>query len=179
MSKYKPGETSDEVIKKKTDITDSIVRKSILLDAINSSEDIPATLEIRSNSISEGAVHKWCDDELGIISYARNSAHTIHNEKALKNLLDSIANANARLSQENIEENVIDEATLSNTHGDPLVAELRRENEMLRKALAEVYRAYMQIMDNYREDEVVDDAMRNLIKDQAIILGRGRVWRVK
>ena len=52
MSKYKPGETSDEVIKKKTDITDSIVRKSILLDAINSSEDIPATLEIRSNSIS-------------------------------------------------------------------------------------------------------------------------------
>jgi len=175
MSKYKPGETSEAVTNKKSAITKSILKKTELLDAVASIGDVYTTLNIKGDSISESAVHKWSDDELGIISCSWNTAHAEHNAKPLKLLKKAITNANKRFA---------DSPKKSNKrwrHGatDNTTIQLRKENKELKKALAEVYRAYMHLVESYREDQVIDDAIRQLILDQARILGHHRVWEVK
>tara|TARA_R110001583_G_scaffold33071_1_gene112005 strand:- start:2371 stop:2898 length:528 start_codon:yes stop_codon:yes gene_type:complete len=175
MSKYKPGETSEAVTNKKNAITKSILRKAELIDTIASIEDAFETLNIRGNSISRAAVHKWSDDELGVIAYSWNTAHAEHNATPLKRLHKAIENANNRVAGS---KKVISK-TRQHNPTDCTTIRLRKENEVLKKSLAEVYRAYMYLVESYREDHVIDDAIRQLILDQARILGRHRAWEVK
>ncbi len=175
MSQYKPGETSEAVTNKKNTITKSILNKSELIDAISSIDDVYTTLNAKGNSISETAVHKWSDDELDIISYSWNTARAEHNAKPLKRLQKAITNANKRLAGNQKESNKRWEHEAT----DNATIQLRKENEELKKALAEVYRAYMYLVESYREDQVIDDAIRQLILDQARILGKHRVSEVK
>ncbi|MBB1276921.1 MULTISPECIES: hypothetical protein [Pseudoalteromonas] len=175
MSQYKPGETSTEVINKKNDITKSILKKANLIDAIKCIDDVYTSLNIKGYSIAESAVHKWSDDELGIVSYSWNTAHTKHNAQALKKLQAAIKNVNKRLAggQKECKKRRQYEST------DDTTVQLRKENEELKNSLAEVYRAYMHLIESYREDKVIDDAIRKLILDQAHILGKQRIWDVK
>ena len=175
MSQYKPGETSEAVTNKKNAITKSILKKSELIDAISSIDDVYTSLNIRGDSISESAVHKWSDDELGIISYSWNTARAEHNTKPLKLLQKAITNVNKRLAGSPKESN----KRVRHEPTDDTTIQLRKENEDLKKALAEVYRAYMHLVEGYREDQVIDDAIRKLILDQARMLGKHRVWEVK
>ncbi|MGK0272340.1 MAG: hypothetical protein ACI88H_003011 [Cocleimonas sp.] len=178
MSKFKQGETSRLVIDKKNAITKSIICKSKLIDKINSYEDIPSSLEMKKNTISQISVHKWNDIELDLICYSRNSAHANHNEKVLNALIDSIKNANKRLM--NLPKSTNKNMSCPITRlSQNEVNQLKNENEELRVALAEVYRAYMQLLDECREDRQIDAAYRKLILAQAQILGRNRVWGVQ
>lgn len=165
MSKYNAGETSSEVREKQKSINKSILKKCKLIKKIKTYEDIPPSLVIKKNYISESAVHKWSDEKLGVISYAWNTAHTEYNHVALDALLDAINTANKELSK-----------GLSTTDSveDPGV-----EINQLRTALAEVYRAYMQLIDFCKEDKEIDESLRNLIKNQAKVLGKQRIWSVK
>lgn len=176
MPKFKKGETSNEIINKKKAITKSILMKSELLDKINTYSDIASSLKIKANSISQAVVHNWNDEQLGIISYSRNAAHSEHNKHALETLIKSIKNANQRLT--NVAKKQGEIKSLSRL-SEEAVQDLKNDNENLRVALAEVYRAYMQLLDHYHEDKEVDEALRNLIKDQARVLGKNRVWRIK
>lgn len=173
MSIYKPGETSEAVKLKKTTINKSIIKKSELLDTINSIDDIYTTLSIKGYKISEAAVHKWSDDDLGIIAYSWNTARAVHNSEAIKQLQESIKNANKRLA------GCEKETKLINDSSDNTTSRLRKENEYLKRALAEVYRAYMHLVENYREDKVIDEAIRQLIQEQARLLGKNRVWEIR
>ncbi len=176
MAKFKKGETSQSVIDKKNIITQAMLTKSMLLSQINNYDDIPKSLEIKTETISETSVHQWEDAELGIIKYSWNTAHKEHNAKELATLIDSIAKANKRLlsntptlGNENIKSGLTWEE----------VNQIKEENEELRVALAEVYRAYMQLLDEWREDKQIDDVYRRLIIEQANILGKNRAWEVK
>lgn len=175
MSQFKPGETSQEVTDKKNSITKSILKKAKLIDKIDSPDDIPESLEICGHAISQDATHKWSDESLGIIAYSRNTAHSKHNSSAFKLLLQSIDKANKRLSSRKKSSSKSNKDRLT----DNITNQIRKENEELRIALAEVYRAYMQLVDNYREDRQVDESIRKLILNQAHILGQHRVWEVK
>ena len=175
MSKYKPGETSEAVTNKKNAITKSILKKAELIDAITSTDDVYTTLNVKGNSISEIAVHKWSDNELGIISYSWNTTRAEHNAKPLKLLKKAITNANKKLAGSQKESN----KRWQQESTDNATIQLRKENDELKKSLAEVYRAYMHLVERYREDQVIDDAFRQLILDQARILGKHRVWEVK
>ncbi len=175
MPKYKPGETSKAVINKRKLITKSIDKKSELINSINSREDVFISLAIKGDFISEASVHKWSDDDLGIISYSWNTAHAEHNSKSLNLLKKSIENANSRLAVNKTHRNK-NSQKISN---DKNIARLRVENEELKKALAEVYRAYMHLVEFYREDQVINDAIRKLILEQARILGKQRIGEVK
>jgi len=175
MSRYKHGETSAAVTNKKNAITKSILKKAELIDDIISLGDAHTALCIKGNSISESAVHKWSDAELGIISCSWNTARAEHNAKPLYILQKSIANANKRLADADNKSNKISQNKSTN---DPTF-QLRKENNELKKALAEVYRAYMHLVESHREDQVIDDAIRKLILEQARILGKQRVWEVK
>lgn len=53
MSKFKKGETSKSVIDKKIEISSSIKRKTELINKIECFEDIPSSLEIKNNTISQ------------------------------------------------------------------------------------------------------------------------------
>ena len=70
MSKFKKGETSKPVIDKKIEISSSIKRKTELINKIECFEDIPSSLEMKKNTISQTSVHKWDDSDLNIISYS-------------------------------------------------------------------------------------------------------------
>ncbi|SDK26368.1 hypothetical protein SAMN04488540_12332 [Ferrimonas sediminum] len=178
MTKFKPGETSCEVLDKKRAITKSILTKSKHIDRIKTCKDIPPSLKVKGNYISRAAVHSWSDDQFGVISYCRNAAHSKHNNHALNVLIESIENANRRLSSApNIESEK--HGKTSTRLSEDAVYKLRSENEYLRVALAEVYRAYMQLLDSYREDKEIDEAFRRLIKEQARVLGKNRVWGAK
>ena len=179
MSKFKPGETSKSVLDKKNAITKSMLLKAELLDRIEYSNNIPERLERNGEHISQEAVHKWQDEELEIISYSRNSAHSDHNSYALKTLLKAINGLNQRLVGSMQHEKNNYDYKKATRISDNTVNELRKENEELRVALAEVYRAYMQLIDTYREDKQIDESYRKLILDQASILGRHRIRIVK
>ncbi|MEZ8987192.1 hypothetical protein OAI_00110 [Vibrio cyclitrophicus FF160] len=175
MSKYKLGETSKAVKDKKNSITKSIEKKAELIDSINSVEDIFTSLNIKGDFIAEASVHKWSDNDLSIISYSWNTAHAEHNAKSLKVLKKAIENANNRLVDNDIHESKSSQNKLTIKTQN----KLRKENEDLKKSLAEVYRAYMHLVESYREDQVIDDAIRKLILDQARILGKQRIGEVK
>ena len=81
MSKFKKGETSKPVIDKKIEISSSIKRKTELINKIECFEDIPSSLEMKKNAISQTSVHKWDDSDLNIISYSYNTPHAEHNLK--------------------------------------------------------------------------------------------------
>ncbi|MFC1626208.1 hypothetical protein ACFL19_00750 [Pseudomonadota bacterium] len=179
MSKFKRGETSKNVLDKKNAITKSILLKSELLGRIKCCDNIPGSLERKGETISQGAVHKWEDDELEIISYSRNSAHSDHNSYALKTLLKAIKSVNQRLIDSNFADKNNNDGKRPAHTSDNTYNELRKENEELRVALAEVYRAYMQLIDKHREDKQIDEAYRKMILDQARILGRHRVRTIK
>ncbi|EMX3968987.1 hypothetical protein KWF52_05725 [Acinetobacter pittii] len=178
MSKFKKGETSKSVIDKKIEISSSIKRKTELINKIECFEDIPSSLEIKNNTISQTSVHKWNDSEHNIISYSYNTAHAAHNLKYLNDLIDSIKNANHRLSKLSESERK-DKGNSTTRISQKEVNKLKIENEELRVALAEVYRAYMSLLDQCREDKEIDAAYRKLILSQAQILGRNRLWLVK
>lgn len=174
MAKFKPGETSKSVLDRKERITKSIFLKSKALDKISSYADIPKSLKLKSNSISEIAVHVWSDTRIGLYPYSRNSAHTPHNKEALRTLLTSITNANLRLSASESKNNTTTH-TESSTALDVEIRNLRRENESLKDSLAEVYRAYMQLVAQHREDEQIDKSYRDLVLEQAKTLGKNRL----
>ncbi|MGK0271347.1 MAG: hypothetical protein ACI88H_002005 [Cocleimonas sp.] len=178
MSKFKQGETSSAIINKKNAITTSIKRKSKLIDKIECHEDIPNSLEIKKHFISQAAIHKWSDRNLEIIGYSRNAGHAKHNTQVLNALIESIKGANERLTPVPGPVNK-DNGKSATRLSQNEVAQLKNENEDLRAALAEVYRAYMQLLDECREDKQIDAAYRKLILTQAQVLGRNRVWEVK
>lgn len=174
MSKYKLGETSKEITNKKISITNSLKKKAELINSINSVEDIFTSLSIKGDSIAEASVHKWSDNDLAVISCSWNTAHAEHNTKPLKALKKAIKNANKRLTDtENHGKRP------QNTSSDKATNKLRKENEELKKSLGEVYRAYMHLVERYREDQVIDSAIRELILEQARMLGKQRVEEVK
>lgn len=178
MSKFKTGETSKSVKEKKVAISRSMILKSQLLGKINKYDEIPGSLEMKGSTISEGAVHKWADTKLGIIAYARNSAHAKHNSDSLETLLKSISDANDRIDAALR----IDSSKLGVSRkrlSDEAIDNLQKENAELKVALAEVYRAYMQILGRFREDKKIDDSFRQLLLDQARILGKNKMWEVK
>ncbi|EMC8524966.1 hypothetical protein ACRR5F_002906 [Escherichia coli] len=175
MSTYKPGKTSEAVINKKNNITKSIIKKSELIDKITNFETIYKTLEIKRDFISEAAVHKWSDESLEIIAYTWNTSRAKHNSTALKQLQKSISNANKRLLDSKNE----DHSQFNKNFVNDITFQLRKENDLLKRALAEVYRAYMYLVENFREDKVIDEAIKQLIQDQARLLGKNRVWEIK
>ena len=175
MSKYKPGETSEAVTNRKNAITISIAKKCELINSISYPDDIYASLNIRGIYISEAAVHKWVDDEKGIISYSWNTARAEHNAKSLKLLKNAIKNANERLAGfKNERYEKPDNKAETNA-----TIQLKKENSELKIALAEVYRSYMQLVERFREDQLIDNAIRTLVLDQARILGKHRVREVE
>lgn len=175
MSKYKPGETSEAVANKKRAITKSIEKKAELINSIKSVKDIFTSLNIKRDFITEAPIHKWSDSNLGIISCSWNTAHAEHNAKPLKVLQKAIENANNRLTDSKSHES----KSSRNKSTDKATNKLHKENEELKKALAEVYRAYMRLVEAHREDQVIDDAIRELILEQARILGKQRIREIK
>lgn len=178
MPKYVIGETSKEVLAEKTAKTESLLIKAALIKKINNTDDIYPSLEVKRQSISLSSVLKWNDEKLGITKCAWNTAHARHNQHVLKTLLDSIEAANSNLKQ--AYSSVVDSSNnssirLSKNEFNLLIT----ENEELRNALAEVYRAYIQALENINEDKVVNEVFRTLLKSQAQILGKQRIWQVK
>jgi hypothetical protein len=178
VAKFQKGQTSQSVILKKKMITESMIRKSEILNSIKHYDEIPDSLTTSKSTITKTMVNKWHDDSLGVIRYSYNSSMTEHNALALRELSVAIEDLNLRLkkSEANKNKNVATKKTRLTTHD---INELKRENEDLKSALAEVYRAYMQLLDNCREDEQIDKAYRKLILDQARILGNNRLALIK
>jgi hypothetical protein len=178
MAKFKKGETSQSVLYRKGIITQSMIAKSELIHKIHFYSDIPSSLEMKKNIISETSVHQWEDSKLGIIKYSWNTAHKEHNSIELAILVESINKANKRLLANSQSVNDNSNPLKSRLTVDE-INKIKEENEELRVALAEVYRAYMQLLDEWREDKQVDAAYRKLIIEQANILGKNRAWEVK
>lgn len=178
MAKYKPGQTSESVKNNKEAITQSLKNKAKLIKKIYSHNDIYQSLEMKGETISEAAIYSWEDKSLGLIKCSRNTAHATHNKDALKDLLTAVYQVNSRLSKGNTGK---EEKTKSSNARltQEAVDKLKEENEELRSALAEVYRAYIQALEYMREDCEVDDALRRLLLNQASVLGRERVWEIK
>ncbi|CAK2489613.1 conserved hypothetical protein [Vibrio crassostreae] len=181
MSRFKQGETSDAVKEKKLMITQSIIRKAKILDKIKSHSDIPSTLICGASGFSQASINKWSDESFGVVSYSYNSARAKHNADALSELLDSIDGANNRLkhARKKVQSISVSDKTKPSRVSVDEVHRLREENEELKVALAEIYRAYMQLLDSCREDEQIDKAYRKLILEQARILGANRVAEVE
>ena len=107
-----------------------------------------------------------------------NTAHEAHNAQVLKALLEAIDLANLNLNNEQSSKQVSTKTGSSYISKEDLHL-LMLENEELRNALAEVYRAYIQILENIKEDKAVNEVLQSLLRNQALILGKQRIWQLK
>jgi len=153
-----------------------MLAKADLINLIQTIDDVPSSLGLKGEYISEASVYKWSDDKLSdILSFSRNTAYAEHNAQALKVLLKSLKRANNKLALKQSSKS----SKYHHNHDDDALSMLRKENEDLKTALAEVYRSYLQVIDNYQEDKQADESFRSLILEQARVLGKKRLWQVK
>ncbi|MDH1439338.1 hypothetical protein N5I27_13510 [Acinetobacter johnsonii] len=178
MPKFIAGETSKAVLAEKKAKTESLSKKANLIRKISSKDDIYPSLVIKRKTISLSSVLQWEDHELGVIKCVWNTAHEEHNAQALKALLEAIDLANLNLNNEQSGEQDSTKTSSSSILKEDLNL-LIQENEELRNALAEVYRAYIQTLENIKEDKTVSTVLQVLLRNQALILGKQRIWQLK
>lgn len=169
MATFKSGETSRHVIDRKKEITKSIFKKAKILNEMQFMEEIPEAIKGKSGKVSEVAVHSWHDEKMQVIGYSRNTAYANHNQVALEKLLSAIKNIN------NITYKTMPPKGLSNNPLRERIKELEKENNLLRNALAEVYRSYMYIAESNTEQENIQLSKQEFISEQAAILGKNRL----
>lgn len=178
MPKFIAGETSKAVLAEKVAKTESLSKKANLIRKISSKDDLYPSLVIKRKTISLSSVLQWEDHELGVIKCVWNTAHEAHNAQVLKALLEAIDLANLNLNNEQSGEQVSTKTSSSSISKEDLNL-LIQENEELRNALAEVYRAYIQTLENIKEDKTVNEVLQSLLRNQALILGKQRIWQLK
>lgn len=178
MPKFITGETSKAVLDEKAAKTESLLKKAYLIKKINRKSDIYPSLIMKRDKLSLSSVLQWEDDELGVIKCVWNTAHEAHNAQALKALREAIDLANLNLNTEQSSNQISTKSgSLPYSHEDLNLLIL--ENAELRNALAEVYRAYIQTLENIKEDSAVTDVLQTLLRNQALVLGKQRIWQVK
>ena len=178
MPKFIAGETSKAVLAEKEAKTESLSKKAKLIRKISSNNDIYPSLVVKRKTISLSSVLQWEDHELGVIKCVWNTAHEAHNAQVLKALLEAIDLANLNLNNEQSGKQVSTKTGSSYISKEDLNL-LMLENEELRNALAEVYRAYIQTLENIKEDKTVNEVLQSLLRNQALILGKQRIWQLK
>ena len=178
MPKFIAGETSKAVLAEKEAKTESLSKKANLIRKISSKNDIYPSLVVKRKTISLSSVLQWEDHELGVIKCVWNTAHEAHNAQVLKALLEAIDLANLNLNNEQSGKQVSTKTGSSSISKEDLNL-LMLENEELRNALAEVYRAYIQTLENIKEDKTVNEVLQSLLRNQALILGKHRIWQLK
>ena len=178
MPKFIAGETSKAVLAEKEAKTESLSKKAKLIRKISSNNDIYPSLVVKRKTISLSSVLQWEDHELGVIKCVWNTAHEAHNAQVLKALLEAIDLANLNLINEQSGKQVSTKTGSSSISKEDLNL-LMLENEELRNALAEVYRAYIQTLENIKEDKTVNEVLQSLLRNQALILGKQRIWQLK
>ena len=178
MPKFIAGETSKAVLAEKKAKTESLSKKANLIRNISSNNDIYPSLVVKRKTISLSSVLQWEDHELGVIKCVWNTAHEAHNAQVLKALLEAIDLANLNLNNEQSGKQVSTKTGSSSISKEDLNL-LMLENEELRNALAEVYRAYIQTLENIKEDKTVNEVLQSLLRNQALILGKHRIWQLK
>ena len=178
MPKFIAGETSKAVLAEKEAKTESLSKKANLIRKISSKNDIYPSLVVKRKTISLSSVLQWEDHELGVIKCVWNTAHEAHNAQVLKALLEAIDLANLNLNNEQSGKQVSTKTGSSSISKEDLNL-LMQENEELRNALAEVYRAYIQTLENLKEDKTVNEVLQSLLRNQALILGKQRIWQLK
>ncbi|MDD4852452.1 hypothetical protein XM61_18520 [Acinetobacter pittii] len=178
MPKFMAGETSKAVLAEKEAKTESLSKKANLIRKIRNKDDIYPSLVMKRKTISLSSVLQWEDHELGVIKCVWNTAHEAHNAQVLKALLEAIDLANLSLNSKQSCEQVSTKTSSSSISKEDLNL-LIQENEELRNALAEVYRAYIQALENIKEDNTVNEVFLSLLRNQAIILGKQRIWQLK
>lgn len=178
MPKFIAGETSKAVLAEKEAKTESLSKKANLIRNISSNNDIYPSLVVKRKTISLSSVLQWEDHELGVIKCVWNTAHEAHNAQVLKALLEAIDLANLNLNNEQSGKQVSTKTGSSSISKEDLNL-LMLENEELRNALAEVYRAYIQTLENIKEDKTVNEVLQSLLRNQALILGKHRIWQLK
>ncbi|EOR09568.1 hypothetical protein [Acinetobacter tandoii] len=178
MPKFITGETSKAVLAEKEAKTESLSKKANLIRKISSKNDIYPSLVVKRKTISLSSVLQWEDHELEVIKCVWNTAHEAHNAQVLKALLEAIDLANLNLNNEQSGKQVSIKTGSSSISKEDLNL-LMLENEELRNALAEVYRAYIQTLENIKEDKTVNEVLQSLLRNQALILGKQRIWQLK
>ena len=178
MPKFIAGETSKAVLAEKEAKTESLSKKANLIRKISSKDDLYPSLVVKRKTISLSSVLQWEDHELGVIKCVWNTAHEAHNAQVLKALLEAIDLANLNLNNEQSGKQVSTKTGSSSISKEDLNL-LMLENEELRNALAEVYRAYIQTLENIKEDKTVNEVLQSLLRNQALILGKQRIWQLK
>lgn len=178
MPKFIAGETSKAVLAEKEAKTESLSKKANLIRKISSKNDIYSSLIVKRKTLSLSSVLQWEDHELGVIKCVWNTAHEAHNAQVLKALLEAIDLANSNLNNEQSSKQISTKTGYSYISKEDLNL-LMLENEELRNALAEVYRAYIQTIENIKEDNSVSEVLQLLLRNQTLILGKQRVWQVE
>lgn len=178
MPKFIAGETSKAILAEKEAKTESLSKKANLIRKISSKNDIYSSLIVKRKTLSLSSVLQWEDHELGVIKCVWNTAHEAHNAQVLKALLEAIDLANSNLNNEQSSKQISTKTGYSYISKEDLNL-LMLENEELRNALAEVYRAYIQTIENIKEDKSVSEVLQLLLRNQTLILGKQRVWQVE
>ncbi|RTR54481.1 hypothetical protein [Pseudomonas aeruginosa] len=175
MSKFRKGETSAAKLNEKEEKTKGLLLKMEKLKAaVSQGIKIPSLDKLRStHGISFKALLAWTDHEAGLNSCSFNTSQSTHNIKIsnkLKEILHLYNNNESKIAR-----NMPSTGASIKNSSKKEARTLREENTMLRNSLAEVYRAYEQLLARVDESTKRDIRYQQALKAHTQALGKADI----
>jgi len=166
MGRYEKGQTSDAILQKKAAITQSIKNEYAALLQATKTGELPKSLPLSNRKITLGIVQKWHDPDLQIIAYSSNTGQTSDNAEQTAMLKNIIGKLNLLLKSEKFpNKNKSIQQKKSTNELNHEIARLKNEIEILKRTVAEVYRAYyiisVESMSREQNDKEYIASLRN------------------
>ncbi|MCS8153545.1 hypothetical protein N0480_12030 [Pseudomonas aeruginosa] len=180
MSKFKKGETSSAKLREKEEKTESIVQKIEHIKAAHIDRKRIPSLDrlMSSHGVSLKSALAWSDSDLGITSCSYNTAKAEHNKAITGKLVEALNIYNEIRPSTSAKEPTIK----ANSNKADLLRKIRNlteENILLRNSLAEVYRAYEQLIARVDEKTKQDIRYQQVLKAHTQALGKADIRLIK
>lgn len=178
MAKYSKGETSQAKLEEKQAKTQSLLNKTLLiLDAVKERQSIPSLDSLKGkHGIPFKSALAWADPELNISSCSYNTSREPYNIEYSKKLAVALESYNNFLQSSTAKP--ITERQTKRSQTD-LIVDLKGQVEYLQNAVAEIYRAYMQLMARMDEHTRQDIRYQQVIKNHTRAVNKARLTLVK
>ena len=178
MSRYSKGQTSEAKTHEKEQKSQSLLTKVLLIKKANADSQKITSLDALASGrgVSFKAALGWADEALNIAPCAYNTSQKPYNielSNSLKielQIYNSTTKARAAASEKR-------PATSVSVHQK--LADMSQECEHLKNAVAEIYRAYMQLQARVDDKTRQDIRYQQVLKDHARALGKAKLIVVK
>jgi len=174
MTRYSKGQTSEAKAKEKEEKSQSLLTKVLLIKGANAANKRIDSLDALSSGrgVSFKAALSWTDQALNVVPCAYNTSQKPYNIELSNNLKVELVAYNSRLSPAHA---TASPPPIKKSSDKEKLVHLALECEHLKNAVAEIYRAYMQLLARVDEKARQDIRYQQVLKSHARAMGKANL----